>query len=174
MPKYVKTQQRQSRKKSTKAKVVTPILLHNLSSDAISQHLSSLELLPLEIFHLVLPHLDVYGLLSIQFVSSTINAMTKNSAGKALIKYKGSKFGWVQAMCLLERKGFPRKALETLTCYWCGERKAIGMTGFSDQQFKKAANRRSCFDCSYIIMRPAMSSATVHGVKIYNCFGCLK
>jgi len=136
------------------------------------QSFFDLEALPLEVFQLVLPHLDVAALLSLQFVSESINARTKDLHGKALIDPKAirGKAAYIEAVCALEHVGFFGKKLDLLTCRNCGQRKAIGLIGFHDQGFHKDIQGRYCIQCK--TYRCSKFRPTVHGVPVGCCYYC--
>ena len=105
--------------------------------------------MPTEVFQLILPHLnDIYTLLALEFVSKTINAMTKLENGKPVVDARKGNL-WLPSglerachQCIywlatirLENNDLSRKNLTLLTCVECGVRKPNGWNGFLDRDF---------------------------------------
>jgi len=166
------------RRRSTKNKIsrARPTVGH--LSDLATVHDMSFKLnaLPTEVFQLILPYLDKYALLALQFVSRAINAKTKNWKGEALVE---TKIEWrkktdksIRYWLKLEATWFPYRRLPRLTCSGCGKRKANCVTGFTDQQFKKGKGNRECIECHVEWgTRRWMRDSTVHKEAIRFCTG---
>jgi len=143
--------------------------------------------MPNELFAQVLSCLDdtsgsIYTLLSLTYVSKTINAKTKKANGTTIVDARAmsvrlgpkgtpfpKKLRYVEANVALENKGFPRRKLARLTCSDCGVRKSNSMDGFVDGEFKKGREHRRCIRCMTISSGKTMK---LHGCWVFRCVDC--
>jgi len=147
--------------------------------------------MPNELFAQVLPNMDdgfdsIYTLLSLTYVSKTINAKTKKANGDAIVDARAmstrlsrtasqpisyEKWLYNEAAARLEKDGFFRKRLLRLTCSFCGKRKDNSLSGFADNEFHRNRTMRICFRC---VTLSAPDRWKVRGEAVFKCARCNK